>query len=142
MSSASIIGLIFIAVFGGVIGLFTIVFVWRVVWAMRNPKEFEEFQYREAAARQARINKRNRAEIDRLAAGKPSWTGRFLGTGFTLAGAAIVVLSIRQIYERGLRFSDYQYGVGALICFGLGAGLLYVSRRRKPQKLNEGEISQ
>ncbi|MBX7173994.1 MAG: hypothetical protein K1X72_23690 [Pyrinomonadaceae bacterium] len=134
MTFASNIFLIFFAVFGGLFAVTTIILVWRVVWAMRNPKKFEEFQLRQAAYRQLRINKYHQTEFARIAAGKPSWTGRFFGAVFTLTGVAISVLSIWQIYNKGLSFSLSQNFSGTLICFSLGGYFFYVSRRRKPQK--------
>lgn len=88
----TVFGIFAVAVVGTIAAFFG-----RIVWAMRNPEKFKEFERRKAQAAAARRD----AESERIRAGKPSWTGRIFGAAFLLVGVLIIALSARQFYEIG-----------------------------------------
>ena len=98
MTGATIIWIIFGIFAAAVVGGCAL-FFGRIIWAMRNPEKFKEFQEREIAAEKARRQKYLEAESERQRLGKASWAGLIFGAVFSLAGLLIVALAAWQIYE-------------------------------------------
>lgn len=96
MTGATIILIIF-AVFAFIVFGTMAVFFGRIVWAMRNPEEFQKFQENEIAAKRSRLDK----EREHYRSGKPSWVGRAFGAVFTLVGLIVVAVSVWQLYDIG-----------------------------------------
>lgn len=98
MTGASVI-LIFFGIFAAAVVGTIAVFFGRIVWAMRNPEKFKQFQERETAAANERKLRAAEAERERIRLGKPSWGGRFFGFIFLIAGVSVLIYGVWGFYD-------------------------------------------